>query len=171
MKDINYPKTALANRVQGYVVLSFTITKNGTLEDISPMESPNEELALNSIMNFQLTDSLWNPAILLDRPIDHKYMIAYKYSIYLDESPLEYLKEATKYQEQRKLNKALQFCDKEIKDSKYNSEAYLKRSEIKSELGDTEGSKVDLLKYEELRNQFMGNINVSVIGISRERKL
>lgn len=171
LKNLNFPKKSIASGAQGYVLLSFTITKNGTLENIIPIEYPNEELAQTSIMNFISTDSLWNPTILFDRPISHKYLIAYKYSIYLNESPLEYLKEAAKYQEQKDFDRALQFCDKEISENKYNSAAYLKRSEIKSSLGDTKGSKQDLSKYEELRSQLVGNINVSVIGISKDRKL
>ncbi|MCK4661813.1 MAG: energy transducer TonB [Bacteroidales bacterium] len=171
LRDIRYPINAINNQIQGYVIISFTITKDGKISEMDPIKYPNKELALTSMLSLKSTDGLWNPTIYKNNPIDYEYLISYKYSMYHDNLPPEYLKKANKYYKKKDFKKSLKFYNKEIEENEYCAEPYLKRSVTKKELGDLNGSYEDKLQFQKLYNQFVGNIEIKLIGITREKKM
>ena len=125
---------------KGYVLISFTIAKDGSLTDIDPIDFPNKEVGLNSVMALQATDGMWNPTIYKNNPIDYQYFIAYNYSVNIDSGPPEYFDKANKL---------------------YG------KNDFKKALGDMKGADEDQLRYEKLNTQFVGNINSVMLGITR----
>lgn len=168
-KSVIYPQNARENNIQGTVVLSFKITKDGNIIDITPIEYPNKELADNSIKSLQSTAWLWNPTILNNEPIDYNYKIAYIYAIYLDSYPPEYFKRANNYFFKGNYKKALKFYNKEIKYNEFNIEVYLKRALTKEKLGDSNGSLEDILLYKEKYNEYIDCVMVHSIAITRAK--
>jgi len=152
---------------KGYVLISFTIAKDGSLTDIDPIDFPNKEVGLNSVMALQATDGMWNPTIYKNNPIDYQYFIAYNYSVNIDSGPPEYFDKANKLYGKNDFKKALKYYNKAIKINKYFADPYLKRSLAKKALGDMKGADEDQLRYEKLNTQFVGNINSVMLGITR----
>ena len=70
-KRLRYPKEMKENNIEGTVLLSFTILKDGTLQDIDVLSSPHQTLT-DITVNIVKSSPLWKPA--MDResglPID-----------------------------------------------------------------------------------------------------
>src|SRR5690606_25735533 len=59
-QEINYPKIAAANNIEGTVILSFTIKKDGSVEDIEVVRSPDNELSEEAVRVLQFSSN-WIP--------------------------------------------------------------------------------------------------------------
>ena len=69
LKELLQNKMPPSGPPKGYVLISFTIAKDGSLTDIDPIDFPNKEVGLNSVMALQATDGMWNPTIYKKNPI------------------------------------------------------------------------------------------------------
>lgn len=78
--SIKYPAKAVHNGIQGTVKLSFTIKKDGNLEDIKVLESPNDLLSVEAIRVLSISGK-WVPGKQLGVYVDEKYNLPIKFSL------------------------------------------------------------------------------------------
>ncbi len=72
LSRLRYPKEALDKEIQGRVVLSFVIEKDGTLGYITVVQSPHPSLAKEAIRVLRSSPA-WNPGIQRDKEVRVKY--------------------------------------------------------------------------------------------------
>lgn len=162
-----YPKEGITNKIEGDVVVSFIIKKNGTLDSLVKVSSPDVSLSVNSIVVANSIDKEgWSPTKINNLPIDKKYYMVFRYRIFLNSRPYDYKGKAQEFFENQKYEKALKLYDKWIKDNQYNFESFESRSKVKAILGDMEGAKKDQLISLRLKDEMMSVVNVYVYGIS-----
>ena len=166
-KNINYPFDALKNNIDGDVVFSFIINKNGEVDSLTMRSSPDVILSTSALVALNLLDKKWIPAKINDRPIDKKYLIVFRYRMYLNTQPFDYKHDALGYLNKQKYEKTLKIYNKAIKDNQYDFELFELRSQIKGLLGDVEGSKQDFKASLKLNADIMSVINVVARGESR----
>lgn len=78
--NIKYPKKMAKAKVQGLVVVSFTVEKDGSLKDIEIVKSlhpDGDAEALRVIDNMPL----WTPGLEEGKPVDVQYVLPVRYSI------------------------------------------------------------------------------------------
>jgi len=74
-KEIRYPEAAKKNKIQGKVLLSFVVEKDGSLTDIVVIRRLSRETDIEAVRVLKKSPK-WNPAILDGKPIRVKYNIA-----------------------------------------------------------------------------------------------
>jgi tetratricopeptide (TPR) repeat protein len=165
--NIKYPRKGLVNNIQGDVILSFIIDRNGKLDSLAILNSPDVLLSTTSIVAFSEIDNEWSPCKINEQPIGQSYLIIFRYRRYLNEVPPEYKNKAEKFFKKQKYEKALKYYDKAIKDNQYDSELFESRSKIKEVLGDIEGAKLDKLISANLKNKIISIVDIEAIGKTR----
>lgn len=162
-----YPEAELMNGTQGDVAFSFQITSNGKLENLAVRNSSDNSLLRSAKKAIDLLDGKWNPAMLNDAPIDKKYVIAFRFRVYMDTKPYDFKGQGKKLIEKQKCEKALKNFNSGIEDNKYDYELYELRSKVKELLGDVDGAKNDQLIALNLKDEVMSVIDITVIGVRR----
>jgi hypothetical protein len=166
-----YPYTEMTSMINGDVVFSFNITRNGILEGLALNDYPNASF-LNSAKNaINSLDGEWSPAKLNDAPVDMKYLIVFRFRTYIDRKPYDSKAQGRKLIEKQKYERALKTFNSGIEDNKYDYELYELRSKVKEILGDPEGAKDDQLNSLRLKYEVFSIIDVTVIGVRRTVKL
>jgi len=168
---VRYPKEGAMNNIQGDVIVSFVISKNGTLDSLVISLSPDISLSTASILSMNFLEDKWSPCIMGNDPIDKKYCIVFRYRMYLDAKPPSNENTAVKAFEKQKFEKSLKLYNKAIKDNQYDSKLYDSRSIVKEIIGDHEGAKQDQLTSFQLKNEVIAIINVIAIGVTRTRQV
>ncbi|TKC12486.1 TonB family protein [Pedobacter polaris] len=79
-KEIRYPVNAQKNSVQGTVRLSFVVTKTGKIQDISVIESPDNDLSREAVRVLQYSSN-WLPAKELGEPVNMKYTVPVRFAL------------------------------------------------------------------------------------------
>ena len=79
-QEIKYPPNALKNNISGTVKLSFTVMKDGRIDDIKVIESPDTDLSREAIrvLRYNLK---WVPGSELGEPINMLYRVPIKFSL------------------------------------------------------------------------------------------
>jgi len=166
-----YPETEMMNGTQGDVAFSFQILSNGKLENLAVKNSSDNSLLNSAKMAMYLLDGEWSPAKLNDVPTDQKYLIAFRFRIYMGTSPYDYKGQGKKLVEKQKYEKALKNFNIGIEDNKYDCELYELRSKVKELLGDVDGAKKDQVYALNLKDEIMSIIDITVIGVRSIVKL
>jgi TonB family protein len=78
--SIKYPVNARKNGVAGTVRLSFTVTKEGKLENITVIDSPDDELSQEAVRVIR-SSIYWFPGKELGEPINMKFTLPIKFSL------------------------------------------------------------------------------------------
>jgi TonB family protein len=170
--NIKYPKEGLMKNIQGDVVISFIINRNGKLDSLKIENSSDFSLSTSSIAAINLLDDEWIPAKVNNTPTDKKYLIVFRFRIYFNSQPYDYKVQSGKFFEKHKYEKSLKLYNKGIMDNKYDFELFESRSKVKEILGDTEGAKNDQLISLKLNDEIMSIIDVIGIGVTRvERRI
>jgi TonB family protein len=78
--SIEYPNTARLNQIQGTVYLQFVITKNGTIENIKALRSPDPELTKEAIHVIKSMPK-WKPATYKNKPVSMRYILPIRFSL------------------------------------------------------------------------------------------
>jgi hypothetical protein len=167
-KSALYPQSCLAGNIQGDVVLAFNITKDGTLDGMLLVSSPDQALTLSAVAALTSLEKSWKPTLINDVPVTKKYLTVFRYRMYMNSAPIDYRKEIKRLMEKEKYDKALKVCNTAIKDNKYDFQLYKYRSQVKEKLGDTEGSEKDRLTSVGINDQVMVVINIDVRGVTRK---
>lgn len=159
--NTTYPVEAIRSNIEGDVVYSFTVNKNGRLENLA-LENYPKELLLNSTKtSMSLLDGEWKPALLNDTPIEKKYQIVFRFRSYVDTSPFDYKGQSLKFMDKQKYEKALKTLDSGIEDNNYDYELFDLRAKVKETLGDHEGAKQDASVSDKLKDEIM-----TVVGVT-----
>lgn len=89
--ELKYPETPLKEGIGGYTVVQFTVTKNGTIDDIRIRKSSgNEELDAEAVRALKagLTEK-WIPGTIGGEPVDCQYTLPVKFSLKKDDKKTE----------------------------------------------------------------------------------
>ena len=73
--QIQYPKEAIENHLQGIVHVSFIIDKNGNLTNIKNLRSP-DPILFDEVMRILKKSPKWEPGMQGKRPVDVSYQIS-----------------------------------------------------------------------------------------------
>jgi TonB family protein len=168
-KTVRYPEALLTKNIQGDVVLSLKITRNGRLDSLVILESKDFSLSTSAIVAINSLEEEWSPARINGSQVDRKYLIIFRYRIYIDIQPADYKTKAVEYFKEQKYEKALKLFNRAIKDNQYDFELFEYRSKIKKNLGDSEGSKQDQITSNNLKDEVMSIVNVYARGVRTVR--
>jgi hypothetical protein len=166
-KNIKYPISSLQNNIQGDVLLSFVISKEGKLHSLKVVSSPDISLSTSSIVSLNDLSNEWSPCKIAGKPVDKEYLIVFRYRIYINTQPYDYNERVDKLIKKQKIEKALKHINSAIKENLYNFKFYDTRSSIKNMLGDTDGSMKDSEQSKRLQNEIITVVDVVAIGITR----
>lgn len=167
-KNILYPKEGITNNIEGDVVLSFVINKEGHMDSITVESSADHSLTISAVTAFtQVSDNEWSPAKVNDVPIDHRNKVIFRFRQFLNEEPYDYKAKARQLFDKEKYEKALKVYDEGIADNQYDVALFNERSRVKKILGDIEGSKLDHVIATSLKEEIMTVINVYAVAKTR----
>ena len=169
--NTEYPYTEMTSMINGDVVFSFIITRNGTLESLALKDYPNASFLNSSKNAINSLDGEWSPAKLNDAPIDKKYLIVFRFRTYVEREPFDCKAQGRNFFEKQKYERALKTFDSGIEDNKYDYELYELRSKVKEMLGDNEGAKNDQLNSLRLKDEIMSIIDITSMIVRRTVKL
>jgi protein TonB len=79
-KHINYPAVDKENNVQGKVVLTFVVEKDGSITDIKVLRSPDESLGEEATRVLKASPH-WSPGIQNGRPVRVQYTIPVSFTL------------------------------------------------------------------------------------------
>lgn len=156
-----YPRDALVNHIQGDVILSFTISKKGKMENPGAISITDVNLYNNSVKALNSIDNEWLPCMENGKAVDRNYSIVFRYRIYTNSRPPAYRQRADKLFKKEKYKKALKFYNRAIEENKYDHLLYSSRSKVKNLLGDSEGAATDLAETEKLKNSVLTVIDLT----------
>ena len=77
MDEIKYPENMAEKDIKGKVIVSFTVTKEGTIDDINIMQSAGNE-ALNAEAVRAIKDGLtekWTPGTVGGEAVNYRYTL------------------------------------------------------------------------------------------------
>lgn len=138
-----YPHEGFVNKIEGDVIFSIEIKKDGSSTGPILISSDDKVLSQNAAKVLNLIENKWNPAKINDVPIDKKYFIVVRYRLYINTEPTDYNREALDLIRKQKYEKAIKTYDKAIKENQYSYELLISRSQLKAKIGDYAGSKQD----------------------------
>jgi tetratricopeptide (TPR) repeat protein len=167
ISKIVYPTDALTQGIQGDVILSFTITKNGKLENLKIVSSPDMLLSQSTIIAFDALENEWSPFKVNNTPVNKEYLMVFRFRIYKEGESSEYdQNRKDKYIANQQYDKALKLLNKAIDANKFSTDLFYSRSKVKEMLGDTDGAKSDLLFSEKLEDNLMSVGDITVLSRS-----
>lgn len=91
MDELKYPEAPFKEGIGGHTVVSFTVTKNGTIDDIKIRKSSgNEELDTEAVRAIKagITEK-WSPGTVGGEPVDCLYTLPVKFSLKKDDKKTE----------------------------------------------------------------------------------
>ena len=166
-ENTKYPIGALENKIEGNVVILFDILKEGKMDKLKVLSSPDILLSTSSMASLNNIKDGWSPCIINGKPIDKEYCIVFKFRMYMDTQPTNVAKEIEKLIKKQKYEKALKYIDKEIKENPFDYRLFDARSKINELLGDNDSAKKDSEQYIKLKNEVISIADVMAIGRSR----
>ncbi|CAM1333676.1 energy transducer TonB [Tenacibaculum aestuariivivum] len=170
LKNSEYPIKDLNNKIQGDVILSFIINKEGEKDSLTIVSSPSKSLSLNSLISFDKLENKWSPYKVNEIPISKKHLVIYRYRYYIDTTPPEYEKKAKKMVKKQKFKKALKLFNKAIKNNPFDYQVFESRSKVKEKLGNDKGAITDGEKALKLKTEVISIVNVNIFGKTRTVK-
>ncbi len=166
-----YPYTEMMSMLDGDVVFSFIINRDGKFENLALIDYPNASFINSSKNAISLLDGEWSPTRLNDVPVDKKYLLVFRYRTYMERKPYDFKAQVRKLFEKQKYEKALKTINSGIEDNKYDYELFELRSKVKEMLGDNEGAKSDQLNSQRLKVEVMSVVDVTAVAIRRTVKI
>lgn len=91
MSELKYPEAPFKEGIGGYTVINFTVTKNGTIENVKILKSSgNKELDAEAVRALKagLTEK-WTPGTVGGEPVDCYYALPVKFSLKKDDKKTE----------------------------------------------------------------------------------
>lgn len=79
-ENIKYPETAIKEKVQGSVLMSFTVEKDGTLNDIKVDRGLGKGTDEEAVRVLALSKK-WNPGLIDGKPVRVKYNVPIKFTL------------------------------------------------------------------------------------------
>lgn len=87
MSELKYPEAPFKEGIGGYTVVNFTVTKNGTIENVKILKSSgNKELDAEAVRALKagLTEK-WTPGTVGGEPVNCQYTLPVKFSLKKDD--------------------------------------------------------------------------------------
>lgn len=167
-KTTRYSKENITNRVQGDIIVSFTINKEGKMDNLA-VESATEPSLVSSAFSSlsQVSANNWRPAKVNNVPVDSKYKIVFRFRQFVNEAPFDYLDKAKRLFDKEKYDKALKTCDSGIEDNQFDAALYELRSQVKKKMGDMEGGQLDDAIAATLNGEVLTVVNIYVTAKTR----
>lgn len=91
MDELKYPETPFKEGIGGYTVVNFTVTKNGTIENVKIFKSSgNKDLDAEAVRALKagLTEK-WIPSTIGGEPVDCQYTLPVKFSLKKEDKTTE----------------------------------------------------------------------------------
>ena len=79
--NIKYPEVARKALIQGRVMLSFIVEKDGAVSDIQVTEGVHVALNTEAVRVLMLTDGMWIPARIDESPVRCAFLLPVKFAI------------------------------------------------------------------------------------------
>jgi TonB family protein len=77
---ISYPRSSFSRRIEGTVKLSFTVKKDGSVEDVDIVSAPNEELGAEAARVISMSKN-WIPGKQFGQEVNVRYQIPIKFAL------------------------------------------------------------------------------------------
>jgi len=87
-ENVQYPKQAARNGIEGTAIAKFTITKDGLMENINIVKSPGwgiEEAMIELMDKMRSLDKSWVPAKIGEKSVNYEYTLPVKFKLEGDE--------------------------------------------------------------------------------------
>jgi len=165
--NTRYPIDALENKTEGNVVISFVILKEGKMDKLKVLSSPDETLSSSSIASFSNIEDEWSPCINNGIPTDKEYSIVFKYRMYMYKQPTNVNEEVAGLIKKKKYEKALKYINAEIKENPFDYKLFDARSKTNELLGDNDSAKKDAEQSIKLQNEVITIVDMNAIGTPR----
>lgn len=78
--EIKYPAQSVKQRIEGTVKLSFTVKKNGDIENVEVLSAPNNELATEAIRVLEMAPD-WTAGKMFGEVVETRYNVPIKFSL------------------------------------------------------------------------------------------
>ena len=78
--NIRYPKEAYDNGIEGRVIVSFLVVKDGSVQQITVMRSPDESLSREAVRVVSAMPH-WKPGTRNGKPVDVRYTLPVTFAI------------------------------------------------------------------------------------------
>ncbi len=166
-KKVVYPLDALRASVEGDVIISFYVTKEGKLENPGVEKTPDFLLSKTSMEVVRGTNERWIPAKEGENPISKRYLIVFRYRIYSNSYPPKYKPNAERQFNKANYTKALKLYDDAIEENPYDKDLFFVRSKTKEALGDTVGAVNDIAEYNRLDEEIMAVVDMYAIATQK----
>ncbi len=157
-----YPEAAVSTSEEGDVVLSFTITSSGKLDNVNIDNTPSMNLSISTMSAFSSLGASWEPAMDAGQAVDKKYKMVFRYR--MASTIMDYKKSAEKAMEKDKADKALKIISKGISDNPFDKSLYAVRADIHTKLGMEEEAKNDQKLMDQIENEILAVYNISSSG-------
>lgn len=169
-ENTKYPIEALKNKIQGDVILSFNIDKNGKMNNFKVISSPSEILTTSSLISFDHAENKWSPSPINETPVNKDHIIVFRYRFYLNTQPIDYKEKAKKYMEKQKYDIALKTYNTAISENRFDYELYELRSKLNEILGDDESTEIDSQQSDRIKNEITAIVNIVAFGKTQVEK-
>lgn len=166
-RKVSYPLESLKSSSEGDVIISFTITKDGKLENPVIENSPDLEMSKASMEAIKTLTDKWVPAKNGESPVTKKYFAVFRYRIYYNSAPTPLSASAEKQVSKGNFPKALKHYNNAIEENPYDKNLFQARSKTKKALGDEAGFAQDNAEYLRLDEEFMAVIDVFAIATQK----
>ena len=165
----HYPQDAFQTGIQGDVMFSMIIHKNGEMDSLLFVSSPNILLSQSTLAALASMGKKWSPALVNNTPINKKYFIVFRYRVYMNTEPDDFKGRADDLFAKKKYDRALKIYNQAIKDNIFDFDLLESRSKVKELLGDIEGSKQDHNAATKLNDDVMTFVDIVIKGGTQTR--
>lgn len=80
-ENVRYPKEAREAGIEGIVVHSFVVEKDGSITNIEMVKSLSPEIDKEALRVIKLTDKKWEPGMQEGEPVRLKYTLPMRFTI------------------------------------------------------------------------------------------
>ena len=79
-QNMRYPKEAVKNNIEGKVIVSFVIEKDGSVSNIKALKSPHSSLT-EEVVRLVKAMPNWNPGTMSGKPVRVKYVLPLSFKL------------------------------------------------------------------------------------------
>jgi TonB family protein len=80
-KNVRYPKQAKEAGIEGIVVLSFVVEKDGSVSNIKTVKSLSPEIDKEALRVIKMTDNKWDPGLQDGEPVRVEYTLPMRFTM------------------------------------------------------------------------------------------
>ncbi len=165
--NTSYPQKAAINEIEGNVVVSFIISKNGQIDSIQIVNNPNNILAVEVLVALEKSYGLWIPCKVNGNAVDKKYLGCFKFLMSKASVFTDNRNKGIKNLQKGDYEKSLKYINKALTIDEYNSELYQARANVYLKMNENELAQKDLAKFKDLKDNLLIDVMFSIVGVTR----